>query len=58
VLTEHDDVVAAMPVDGVGLLCAEFMLTEALGGEHPRRLVSQAHPEIAGGDGTVCTQNG
>ncbi len=29
--------VAAMPVDGVGLLRAEFMLTEALGGVHPQR---------------------
>ncbi len=40
-MTEHVGVVAAMPVDGVGLLRAEFMLTEALGGEHPRLLVSQ-----------------
>ena len=24
-----------MPVDGVGLLRAEFMITDALGGEHP-----------------------
>ncbi len=32
--------VAAMPVDGVGLLRAEFMLTEALGGVHPRKLMA------------------
>ncbi|AFM16300.1 phosphoenolpyruvate synthase [Mycolicibacterium chubuense NBB4] len=35
--------VAAQPVDGVGLLRAEFMLTEALGGRHPRDLI--AHGE-------------
>lgn len=32
--------VAAMPVDGVGLLRAEFMLTDALGGVHPKRLLA------------------
>ncbi|RKG80095.1 phosphoenolpyruvate synthase [Corallococcus exercitus] len=32
---------AALPVDGVGLLRAEFMLTEALGGVHPRKLISE-----------------
>ncbi|RKG95096.1 phosphoenolpyruvate synthase [Corallococcus sp. CA053C] len=31
---------AALPVDGVGLLRAEFMLTEALGGVHPRKLIA------------------
>ncbi len=31
--------VAALPVDGVGLLRAEFMVTDALGGEHPMRLL-------------------
>jgi pyruvate, water dikinase len=30
---------AALPVDGVGLLRAEFMLTESLGGRHPRDLL-------------------
>jgi pyruvate,water dikinase len=35
--------VAAQDVDGVGLLRAEFMLTEALGGRHPRDLM--AHGE-------------
>ena len=29
-----------MPVDGVGLLRAEFMLTEALDGVHPRKLLA------------------
>lgn len=33
--------VAALPVDGVGLLRAEFMLTDALGGVHPKRLLAQ-----------------
>jgi len=32
---------AALPVDGVGLLRAEFLLTDALGGVHPRRLIAQ-----------------
>ncbi|NMO18677.1 phosphoenolpyruvate synthase [Pyxidicoccus fallax] len=31
---------AALAVDGVGLLRAEFMLTEALGGVHPRKLIA------------------
>jgi pyruvate,water dikinase len=33
--------VAAQLVDGVGLLRAEFMLTDALGGEHPRALLAR-----------------
>jgi len=33
--------VAAMPVDGVGLLRAEFMVTEALRGVHPGKLLAQ-----------------
>ena len=32
--------VAALPVDGVGLLRAELMLTEALDGEHPRHVLA------------------
>ena len=35
------EAVAAMPVDGVGLLRAEFMLLEALDGKHPRMLIEQ-----------------
>lgn len=31
---------AQLPVDGVGLLRAEFMLTEALGGVHPAKLIA------------------
>jgi pyruvate, water dikinase len=37
------EAVAAQDVDGVGLLRAEFMLTEALSGRHPRDLI--AHGE-------------
>ncbi|EHI14328.1 phosphoenolpyruvate synthase [Mycolicibacterium thermoresistibile] len=33
--------VAARGADGVGLLRAEFMLTEALGGRHPRDLIAR-----------------
>jgi pyruvate,water dikinase len=40
-MPEHAEEVAAMPVDGVGLLRAEFMVTDALDGEHPRTLMSQ-----------------
>jgi pyruvate,water dikinase len=42
-MPESAESVAAQPVDGVGLLRAEFMLTEALGGRHPRDLI--AHGE-------------
>ncbi len=39
-IADHAEEVAAMPVDGVGLLRAEFMITDALGGEHPKRLLA------------------
>ena len=42
---EHAEEVAALPVDGVGLLRAEFMVTDALGGVHPRRLLQQRRRE-------------
>ena len=42
-MPESAQAVAAQQVDGVGLLRAEFMLTEALGGRHPRDLI--AHGE-------------
>lgn len=32
--------VAALPVDGVGLLRAEMLLIEALGGKHPRAMIA------------------
>ncbi|HET7458196.1 MAG TPA: phosphoenolpyruvate synthase [Gemmatimonadaceae bacterium] len=37
--------VAARDVDGVGLLRAEFMLLEALGGTHPRKLLKEGRGE-------------
>lgn len=40
-VAEQAEQVAALPVDGVGLLRAEFMLTEALGGEHPQKLIAE-----------------
>jgi pyruvate, water dikinase len=38
---DRAEAVAAMPVDGVGLLRAEFMILSALNGTHPRQLVNQ-----------------
>ncbi|MCC6438004.1 MAG: phosphoenolpyruvate synthase [Acidimicrobiales bacterium] len=38
---ERAEAVAAMEVDGVGLLRAELLLTDALCGEHPRHLMAQ-----------------
>jgi len=40
-IAERAREVASQPVDGVGLLRAEFMLTEALHGVHPRKLLAQ-----------------
>lgn len=37
--------VAAMSVDGVGLLRAEFMIVDALGGKHPKQLVAEGGSE-------------
>jgi pyruvate, water dikinase len=37
--------IAALPVDGVGLLRAEFMILEALGGRHPRLLLEEGKGE-------------
>jgi pyruvate,water dikinase len=39
-LADQAERVAALPVDGVGLLRAEFMVTDALGGKHPRAVVA------------------
>src|SRR5262249_37513519 len=44
-IPERAEAVAALPVDGVGLLRAEFMLTEALGGRHPRDLLAKGEQE-------------
>jgi pyruvate,water dikinase len=40
-VADHAREVAAMPVDGVGLLRAEFMVADALGGVHPRLLMER-----------------
>jgi pyruvate,water dikinase len=40
-IADHAEEVAAMPVDGVGLLRAEFLVTDALGGMHPRALLER-----------------
>jgi phosphoenolpyruvate synthase/pyruvate phosphate dikinase len=40
-LPDHAEQVAAAAVDGVGLLRAELLLTTALRGEHPKRLIAQ-----------------
>ena len=44
-LAEAAEAVAALPVDGVGLLRAEFMVAEALGGVHPRALLARGEQE-------------
>lgn len=40
-IPEQATKVAALPVDGVGLLRAEFIMTDALDGEHPNRLIAR-----------------
>jgi pyruvate,water dikinase len=40
-VTANAEAAAAMPVDGVGLLRAEFLLTEALAGVHPREVIAR-----------------
>ncbi|WP_253841881.1 phosphoenolpyruvate synthase [Actinokineospora globicatena] len=42
---EHAAHAAALPVDGVGLLRAELMLTDALRATHPRRFLAEHGPE-------------
>ncbi|AEF40567.1 phosphoenolpyruvate synthase [Hoyosella subflava] len=59
-MPEKAEAVAAEPVDGVGLLRAEFMLTEALGGRHPRELLAKGQQEefiasMAGALGRIAT---
>jgi pyruvate,water dikinase len=44
-MPDHAADVAAGPADGVGLLRAEFMLTDALGGVHPRELLARGGRE-------------
>ncbi|MGE3411044.1 MAG: phosphoenolpyruvate synthase [Dehalococcoidia bacterium] len=38
-IADQAESVAALPVDGVGLLRSEFMILDALGGQHPNSLV-------------------
>jgi pyruvate,water dikinase len=42
---EHAEEVAAMDVDGVGLLRAEFMVTDALAGVHPKLLIERGRQQ-------------
>ncbi|OBK75662.1 phosphoenolpyruvate synthase [Mycobacterium sp. 1164985.4] len=44
-MPDNAEAVAAQNVDGVGLLRAEFMLTEALGGRHPRDLIARGEQD-------------
>lgn len=44
-IADRAEEVAALAVDGVGLLRAEFMIADALGGEHPRFLLAQGRRE-------------
>ena len=44
-IADHAEEVAAQPVDGVGLLRAEFMITDALDGEHPKHLLATGRRE-------------
>jgi pyruvate,water dikinase len=44
-IADNAEEVAALPVDGVGLLRAEFMITDALGGEHPKHLLATGRRE-------------
>ena len=44
-LPEQAEAAASLDVDGVGLLRAEFMLTEALGGVHPKQLLAEHRQE-------------
>jgi pyruvate,water dikinase len=44
-LPEEAERAAALPVDGVGLLRAELLVTDALGGRHPRALLAEGRAE-------------
>lgn len=49
-IADRAEEIAALDVDGVGLLRGEFMVTEALGGRHPRALIA------AGGHGEFVSR--
>ena len=40
-IADHAQSTAQLPIDGVGLLRAEFMMTDALGGLHPREVIAR-----------------
>lgn len=40
-MADRAEEAAAMPVDGVGLLRAEFLILEALNGVHPKKLIAE-----------------
>ncbi|MFT5353462.1 MAG: pyruvate,water dikinase [Polyangiales bacterium] len=40
-MAERADELSTLPVDGVGLLRAEFLMAAALGGEHPKKLIAE-----------------
>ncbi|GAA4366892.1 phosphoenolpyruvate synthase [Agromyces bauzanensis] len=44
-IAERAEETAALDVDGVGLLRAEFMITDALGGMHPREMLARGQRE-------------
>ncbi len=44
-IADHAAQVAALPVEGVGLLRAEFLITDALGGRHPKELLASGGRE-------------
>ncbi len=44
-VADHAEEVAAMDVDGVGLLRAEFMVADALDGVHPRTLIERGEQQ-------------
>jgi pyruvate,water dikinase len=44
-MADQAEAVAARPVDGVGLLRAEFMVTDALEGAHPRAVIERGGGE-------------
>jgi pyruvate,water dikinase len=44
-IAQDADAVAALPVDGVGLLRAEFMIADALSGRHPSKLLAEGGRE-------------
>lgn len=44
-LADQAEAAASLDVDGVGLLRAEFMLTDALGGVHPKKLLAEGRQE-------------